>query len=232
MLELVFEVSERQQRELLQFASAFRREAAQAAARALNRAGAQALTEAKRIIAAELGIRQGDLVREHRFGAVGSQSTGQALRLTKATPDELRAVVRITGKRIPAIYLHAKPDDPSAFAGFKNRLQRGVSWNLGRGRTRVTSAFVARMPSGHEGVFRRLGGVPRKGGPRKPPQRPERFAGLPDEKFVELKGPSIPLVASKSPEFDRALRIDITATLAQRLDHEIDYALRRITGGH
>lgn len=232
-LEITFNIDKTQAAQLETLFREFPKHAPRVVVRALNRAGEQALTSSKKAIAQELSIKQKDLVSDHAFGATGPRSVGQAIELFKATDDNLEACVHISGRRIPVVWFGAKPTDPSLFAGTKALRQRGVSWNLGYGRRfgREPTAFVALMPSGHKGVFKRVNDVSRKGGPRPSPPRPEEYADLVDEKLYELRGPSIPHVAEKNPALDKALNIDVTNTLQTRLDHEIERLLERLAKG-
>lgn len=105
--------------------------------RALNRAITAARTVMARAIARDTGIKVGDVRDRH-------------LRMTEAT---LRPEVRLAAslKRIPQIQFDAKGPLPSRGQG------RGVSFRVGQGRTRLPHAFLARMRSGHVGVFTRKG---------------------------------------------------------------------------
>jgi hypothetical protein len=59
--------------------------------------------------------------------------------------------LEITGNRIPLIDFAARGPEPSRGRG------RGVSYRLPGGRSRDPHAFIATMPSGHRGVFKRTG---------------------------------------------------------------------------
>ena len=126
--------------------------------RALNRTIGGVQTVMKREIASDIGIK---------VGTVASK-----LKISNASTMRLQASITASGRRIPLIdIVTGKPPEPSRGRG------RGVSYRLG-GQTRtLPSAFVARMPSGHRGVFQRVAK------PRLP--------------IVELHGPSIVEVFKK-----------------------------------
>lgn len=192
--------------------------------RALNHTAGVGRTLIVRTIREELNVKAADIRGSaHRDGGV---------KVVRATRSKLRAEIRVSGARIPLIRFGARPQDPAAFAGQRAMAQRGVSWKIERvrGRNRDKQAFVARMPSGHVGVFKRRVGVARVHGNRPEPKRPPWFTGL-DEKLTELHGPSVPQHAEHSQRLDEVLRTDLSAALAARLDHEINFALQRLTQG-
>jgi hypothetical protein len=154
--------------------------------RAINRTVSSERTQAKRAIAKDTGIKAGDIDR--------------ALAVSKATPEAAYGTVTASGRRLPLIALNARGPEPSRGRG------RGVSYRLPGGRGRVPSGFIARMRSGHRGVFARLGNAPR----------------LP---IRELMGPSLPLVFIK--KFLPEATVRSVATLAKNLKHEIEFALKR-----
>ena len=112
--------------------------------RAINRTAASEKTQAKRAIAADTGIKAGDV--------------DKALTVAKATPEVAFATVTASGRRLPLIAFNARGPEPSRGRG------RGVSYRLPGGRGRVPTAFIATMRSGHRGVFTRT----RLAGPRLP----------------------------------------------------------------
>lgn len=101
--------------------------------RALNRSIGSGRTVMTRLIAADLGLRAKD-VRDK-------------IRLFEASQSYPEASLRASLKRIPLIYFGAKGPEPSRGKG------RGVSYRLGSGSTRIETAFIATMRSGHRGVF-------------------------------------------------------------------------------
>jgi hypothetical protein len=130
--------------------------------RALNRAIGSANVAMVRVIAPDLGVKQG-VVKDR-------------IRTELATPERLRARLYANAKRIPLIELGAKGPEPSRGRG------AGVTVKGAGGRKAIPGAFIATMRSGHRGVFQRAGGSSSRRGPA-----PNRSA-LP---IRELFGPSI-----------------------------------------
>lgn len=97
----------------------------------------------------------------------------KGLKVIRATSTRLVATVRASGRPIPLIGYGARPT------------AKGVSVSVLHGRKVITHAFIATMPSGHKGVFIRVGNqhkkVNRAGG--------TVWSGLP---IKELFGPSVP----------------------------------------
>jgi hypothetical protein len=109
------------------------------------------------------------------------------------------ARIEVQGRRVPLITFGARGPEPSRGKG------RGVSYrNPGGGRSRSPHAFIAKMRSGHRGVFARTG----KG------QLP----------IIEQFGPSLVRVFEK---FLPGLAEHAHAALAKNLKHEISYALSK-----
>lgn len=194
-----------------------------AVARAINRAGRNAVTQAKRIISRELGVKQSDLVNPHRFGAKGGQSTGRAIRWVPATPDNLNGSMWFSGRRIPLIYFRAKATPLTEQAPVRvfwqgqlrtfRRRGSGVRWKIGMRTNFAKDAFIGRgrrgnaasadvSASGHLGVFARNPGARRL-------------------KIHELKGPSIPYAAKKNKAVHDAMRAQVTEMFNTRLAHEL-----------
>lgn len=130
--------------------------------RALNRAIGSANVAMVRVIAGDVGVKQG-VVRDR-------------IRTELATPARLRARLYANAKRIPLIDLGAKGPEPSRGRG------RGVTVKSASGRKPIPNAFIATMRSGHRGVFQRVAGSSGRRGPA--PNRSQ----LP---IRELFGPSI-----------------------------------------
>ena len=156
-----------------------------AIARAINRTVSSERTQAKRAIAADTGLR--------------SKDVDSALQVENATPARLSAFLTVSGRRIPLIGFGARGLEPSRGRG------KGVSYRLPQGRSRHAQAFIARMKTGHRGVYVRT--TPRR---------------LP---IIELFGPSLPKVFEEKYLGTAPERAQ--ATLAANLTHEISYALKR-----
>lgn len=139
-----------------------RRKAPVAQARALNRSIASANVAMVRAVAADLGVKQG--------------AVKDRVRTELATPERLRARIYANAKRLPLIEFGAKGPEPSRGRG------RGVTVKSAGGRKTIPNAFIAKMKSGHRGVFQRVDGSSGRRGPA--PHRSQ----LP---IRELFGPSI-----------------------------------------
>jgi hypothetical protein len=99
--------------------------------RALNKTGGKANTQLKRDISNSYNLAQkefkGDLTQQ------------------KAGPNKLTYAIRGTGKQIPIIKVK----------GGKKQTSLGVKINTGKGSQVLRGHFIARMASGHIGVYRR-----------------------------------------------------------------------------
>jgi len=101
-------------------------------ARALNKTATTVRSKTVKAAAAETGVKQKTL-RRNTF-------------IRRARFRNLVAVVILKQTRIPAVELSAR------------QTRRGVTIRTGKGRREVLRhAFITTMPTGHRGVFRRLG---------------------------------------------------------------------------
>lgn len=103
----------------------------------LNRTAQRASTVAVRAMQADLGATSQKTIRRSMF-------------TENASSNKPVATVKARGKRIPLIELNAKPRTVSK----RRRNIAGITW--GKGRT-IAGSFIARMASGHIGVFKRRG---------------------------------------------------------------------------
>lgn len=150
-------------------------------ARALNRGVTSGRAAMTRVIASDTGI--------------SSRAIGAEIRVEKAQRSRPVAAVEIAGRRIPLIAFQARGPEPSRGRG------RGVSYRLPSGRGRVGDAFIATMPSGHRGVFKR--------------RAKKRLA------ITELHGPSLPHVFEKHfPVFRAAAEESLLKNLASEISFE------------
>ena len=148
--------------------------------RAINRALASGRTVMVREMARDLKMRAGD-IREAM--PIQEASLGRPAGRFGASP-----------KRIPLIKFNAR------------QTQRGVTADTGQGRKVYPGAFIARMPTGHVGVFAR------KGRKRLP--------------IVERLGPSLGLIFAKYRPLGEARARE---AFEQNFDHELAFA--RSQGG-
>lgn len=163
-----------------------------AAARALNKSATTGRAQASREIKAQgYGMKVSDIKAAISIAH-------------RAKGNDLNAEIRATGKPIPLIQYSAR------------QTHHGVSVNVKNGRTVLAHAFIAIMPSGHRGVFNRVGTAHKR--------VRGRSSGLP---IKELFGPSVK-AAFKNPAVVSAitntLRIRYPIVLAQELNYE---ALKR-----
>lgn len=150
--------------------------------RAINRTASRARTKIVRAVAAGSGLMQKDIRR--------------ATRLRRATYTRWIATLRIFRKRVPLISQGAR------------QIASGVSYRGPEGRSVAAQAFIATMPSGHTGVFRR------EGSSRLPIR--ELFATPALETFQDL------------PQLSAAvLDAEIAAGLARELDTQLAVVLQR-----
>ena len=149
--------------------------------RAVNKTATSARTVIVRQVAAEMPLKQATLRKR--------------VRLTRASWRRWRAVVRLTGKRIPLIQF-----------GARQTRRRGVTYRIRKTDRRrlAASAFVATMPSGHRGVFRRRPGAQR----------------LPID---ELFGPSLQAAVDDIDQLARR-------TLGRKLDRDLGEEIDRQVG--
>jgi hypothetical protein len=198
-----------------------------ATADAITRTGRSIKTLIMRAVTQNLNIKRKDIdgnsPKRHRHGGVFLRFSGEGTLK--------RATIIVTGHRIPVYFFGARPelppvrkiqpDEPKVkrpFAHrrrpagiFKNgRPRKGVSWRIykGAGVTTVKDAFIARMKSGHVGVFKRM-----QEGRRLP--------------IAKLFGPSIPHVALTDPKLQDDLKVNAPELLSKNISNQIDRFLQR-----
>lgn len=112
------------------------------AVRAMNRGVLAGRTYLASNISRDIGLKVGDVKK--------------AISMREATPNRLQASVSASLKKIPLIQFKARGPEPSRGLG------NGVTYSIGGARRRLPNAFIARMASGHRGVFMRDEGSARK----------------------------------------------------------------------
>ena len=156
---------------------------------ALNRCVEMARTDAARELR-----RAGYRLKASAFKA--------SISITKASTGHLVATLRVNRKPLPLIEYEAR------------QTTTGVSVRVNSSRKTVRHAFIAKMASGHRGVFVRAGGAKHKkvvkGGKN-------RWSGLP---IKELFGPSIG-GAYASNKVQAAMAKSIAENFNRRLAHEV-----------
>lgn len=115
------------------------RRAQSAIVRALNRGMTAGRTAMQRAIAKDMGIKAAD--------------ANKRLRQRMASANTPQSRLSAGFERVPLMAFNARGPVPSRGRG------KGVSYRMGAGnaRTRLQSAFIAKMKSGHPGVFIRKG---------------------------------------------------------------------------
>jgi hypothetical protein len=151
--------------------------------RALNRAGASAVTLMIRFISQDTGIKQKDLR--------GTTARNRAIWSSEAKPGNQVVNIYANTERIPLADFSARgaggasPSNPVPSRGKGT----GVSWRMGsQGRKRERAAFFAEMDNGHVGVFKRM--LPSE-------KKSEKRAWSKNLPIDELQGPSIARVWRK-----------------------------------
>lgn len=142
-----------------------KRQIPKAASRALNRTVDQTKTQVVRDLVKVVGEESG----------LGSAGLRKAIATNRSTVSKLYAELIPSGRAIPLIKYKSR------------QVKAGVSHNAWGRRQVATSAFIARMPSGHKGVYRRTGQAKRL-------TTRGRYAGtgIKREPIKQLWGPSLP----------------------------------------
>jgi hypothetical protein len=167
------------------------KKATRALVRAMNRALTSGRTLMVQRIAADTGLRSGDIKK--------------AFTQRDARAESLEARIGVGLKRIPLISFNARGQEPSRGKG------RGVSYRLKGGSGRIANAFIATMRSGHRGVFVRVGNAARRGPAPNRSQLPIR----------ELFGPSLGHVFAKyRPEGVARVREAFAKNFASEMSFE------------
>lgn len=161
--------------------------APKAIAKALNRASETAKTEAARKVRESYYIKHGDILR--------------TIKLKKATPSNLSSMVISTGRPIALAKFKITPARPSS----KRKSPIIARVKKGEGGP-IAHAFVARMKSGHVGVFNRVGKSSKPIDQRYGPSVPQMLGSSTVTGWVEQKS---------------------REKLTERLEHEIN----RVLGG-
>lgn len=145
---------------------------------ALNRSMRGVQTVLKRAVSKDMGMKVGSVAKRMAIG--------------KATRSRQQATLRVNDKRVPLMEFKAK------------QTRKGVTHRIGGQRRQVPGAFIAEMPSGHKGVFKR---------------RSRRRLPI-----VELHGPSIYKIAQRHLQVAKARAV-------KQLGDEIRSGIRRAVGG-
>ena len=189
-LDVRFEGLKEFQQELYQLGA---KDAALVDVRAINRTASAAQTQSMKLAAEDTGLP----LKEIR----------KSFKLIKATIPRREATLIGTGRRIPRYAFDARPKVPG------KRRAGGVSYR-GEGGQRIVvpDAFIARMPSGHIGVYKRKAGARSR-------KKGDHWTTLP---IFELMGPSLPHVIRNKRIFETQLAT-LEDVLRKNYEHEIAY---------
>ncbi len=167
-----------------------------AVARALNRSIVTGRVFMRRAVASDIGLQQGVVDKDFT--------------VMEARPEKLTATLEVQGKRIPLVkFPHSGPLPSRGRPPY-------VMATVGGATKTYPNAFMARMRSGHTGIFTR---VP-------PSVRMSRGAWSKNLPIVELRGPSLVRVFIKHLADGYA---HAEAALANNLEHELAFAMRNAT---
>ena len=165
--------------------------------RALNKTGGKANTILKRDISNSYNLAQ----KEFKGG----------LSVVKASAQKLQFKIRGSGKQIPIIKVK----------GAKKQTPLGVRINTGSGSRVLKGHFLATMPNGHTGVFRRKdNAVPKRRPNLTTGQMQNHALGITERKF-----PSIAHMVSNNKRGDRVflfVRKEYPIQLQRQLNAEAD----------
>lgn len=168
---------------------------------ALNKIGAKAATAASRQIRDKYVIAAKNLRKR-------GTSNRRGIDVVKARLGHAEAIILSSGQPLPLANFRVSPKTPVADQARKRR--KGIRYQVVKGkRVQVKTAFVARMRSGHVGVFRRT-----------------TKARLP---IRELFGPSIPQMFGEQQTLDSIFRT-VAADAPEILQRELEFQISKAAG--
>ncbi len=165
-----------------------------AISRALNKVADQAKVQASREII-DCGYK------------LKSATVKKSIVVRHAGQGQLEARVKASGKPIPLINYNAR------------QKSGGVEVSVKEGRKLIKGAFIGTMPTGHVGVFQRIGG----GHKKVTKNGKEYWSGLP---IKQLYGPSIP-AAFANQKVQSALIALVKERFPRIFEHELRFAIRK-----
>jgi len=183
MIKLELKISDPQMRVINAALEEVPRGVTRAVGAAVRRTTTTVRTRIVRAVAKDLGIAGNKLYKK------GATTTPIRQRFIRADNQVSASTIVITGKRIPLREFHP------------TQRRAGVSYRIGqRGRTVAPHTFIARMRSGYEGVFKRVG-----------------RSRLP---IFQPMGPSVPHVAENRPEIVALIDHEAAELLQKNLDEQ------------
>jgi len=181
---------------------------------AINRTATSARAEIVRRLAGEINASQTSIRR--------------VIRIQKARRSHWVATIDLFSKRIPLIKFGAA------------RLKKGVSYQIlsSTGRKQIVGdpaeVFIQTLPSGHKGVWRRVGSALLRGkGAKKArggmmarlsKKRKSKIGRLP---IIELLGPSMGHVFESAPGIAWQVRQEASLRLERNIDQQVTYILEK-----
>jgi len=180
--------------------------------RAINRTAVSARAEIVRRLASEISATQTSIRRD--------------IRIRKATRSVWAATIDLLTKRMPLIKFGARA------------LRKGVSYQVSRsgGRKKIVGdpaeVFIQTLPSGHKGVWRRVGSALLRGKAAKQARGTLRGRGASASKIgrlpiIELMGPSMGQVFEAAPGIAWQVRQEASVRLERNIDQQVTYILEK-----
>lgn len=129
--------------------------------------------------------------------------------------------IQYSGASIPLVRFNVTPKTPEMGKGPVT-----VSVKKQRGPVKLDNAFIARMPTGHAGVFERKGTwimSTRK-------NKGETSNTMHNEKIKELLGPSVPSMAGSTDVMEK-VEARVNEVINKRIVHELERVLSQNGGG-
>lgn len=166
-----------------------------AQADALNRTLAGMRTDATRIIVKQSGLKRPEVFKAFTLIKASSRSSSPA------------AAVKIVGAPVPRFRYGARPTSPMT-----GKTRSGVSFRVDAARVKFRHAFVAKMQSGHVGVFERSNDTFMAKNKNRPAI---------DEQF----GPSIPQLAGRE-EVENPVMDNAGVRFRKRFDQQVNRFLK------
>ncbi len=176
-----------------------------AIARAINKSARTAVTGVIK------GIKKNYTVQSKKARAYGTY-------IRKAKPSNLQATINIHSGLFALSYFKYSPKNPERAMPF-------AQVKKGGGGSFKNNAFVARMPTGHIGIFERHKSKSMKGkGPRAKKRGTGRTKGI--RSIHEFYGPSVAYMA-KNPKIHADMNLSVRDTFNTNLEMEISKILNK-----
>ncbi len=181
--------------------------------RSLNKTVAGARTDAVKLLRADYNMKAGS-IRDALLIQKASVSRSEAKLYGAGSPGILLVEFRRGSRQVPSTRRLRG-------GGYSPKVGISVLVSKRGGKKQVKGAFVARMSSGHVGVFRRTGiSGPTFG-------RSSGRSKLPSNRQIEeLYGPS-PIKIMASDRYDEEMENKLQVRWDKNIEHEADYVLKK-----